>query len=65
MAAAEPDHPERLGHPLFCRDEPVELLIDRIEALWTPITVDDDWSGFEAMIDEIELARTAWGLQGG
>jgi hypothetical protein len=50
---------------LFGRDEPVELLIDRIEALWTPITVDDDWSGFEAMIDEIELARTAWGLQGG
>jgi uncharacterized protein YdiU (UPF0061 family) len=63
MAAAEPDRPERLDHPLFGRDEPVELLIDRIEALWATIAADDDWSGFDAMMDEIEVARTGWGLQ--
>ena len=64
MSAAQPDRPERLEHPMFARDEPVELLIDRIEALWAPIAADDDWSGFAALVSEIEDARRAWDLQG-
>lgn len=63
MADALPDRPERLADPFFAREAPVEMLIDRIEALWAQIAADDDWSGFEAAMDEIESARVAWGLQ--
>jgi hypothetical protein len=49
------------------QSEPEELLIDQIEALWTPIAADDDWSAFHAKLAGIETARVAWGLpaQGG
>ena len=65
VAGAEPDRPERLDHPFFRRESPVELLIDRIEAIWAPIAASDDWSLFNAAMAEIEQARTAWGLQPG
>lgn len=65
VAGAEPDRPERLDHPVFRRESPVELLIDRIEAIWAPIAASDDWSLFNAAMAEIEQARTAWGLQPG
>jgi uncharacterized protein YdiU (UPF0061 family) len=65
VAGAEPDRPERLDHPFFRRESPVELLIDRIEAIWAPIAAADDWSLFNSAMAEIEEARTAWGLQPG
>jgi uncharacterized protein YdiU (UPF0061 family) len=65
VAGAEPDRPGRLDHPVFRRESPVELLIDRIEAIWAPIAASDDWSLFNAAMAEIEEARTAWGLQPG
>jgi hypothetical protein len=62
MSDAIPDRPERLSHPLFNREEPVELLYERIEAVWALIAEADDWSGFEALLSEIAAARAAWGF---
>jgi hypothetical protein len=57
LAAFEPDRPERLEHPVFARDEPEELLIEEVEALWAPIAAEDDWSPLYAKLDRIEAAR--------
>jgi uncharacterized protein YdiU (UPF0061 family) len=65
VAGAEPDRPGRLDHPVFRRESPAELLIDRIEAIWAPIAASNDWSLFNSAVAEIEEARTAWGLQPG
>ena len=62
LADFEPDRPERLDHAVFARDEPEELLIDEVEALWAPIAADDDWAPFEAKLARIEAARQAYGL---
>ncbi|WP_309604876.1 protein adenylyltransferase SelO family protein [Phenylobacterium sp.] len=62
MARFEPDRPERLADPYFTRPEPEELLVDQIEALWTPIAATDDWSAFHAKLAGIETARRAWRL---
>ena len=62
LASFHPDRPERLTDAYFAQSEPEELLIDQIEALWTPIADADDWSGFHAKLARIETARRAWGL---
>jgi uncharacterized protein YdiU (UPF0061 family) len=62
MAGFAPERPERLADPYFARPEPEELLIDQIEALWTPIAQADDWSAFHVKLAGIEAARVAWGL---
>jgi uncharacterized protein YdiU (UPF0061 family) len=54
--------PEALNHPYFENGQPCTLLIDEIETLWDAIAERDDWSLFEAKLDEIEQMRTA--LQG-
>ena len=41
-----------LDHPYFA-GKPCTLLIDEIEALWSPITAEDDWSGWHAKLNEI------------
>ena len=43
--------------PLFERDTPVDLPIERVEALWAPIAETDDWAPLYAAIDGIR----AWG----
>lgn len=63
MAAAVPERPERLKAPFFAGESPVELLIDRIEAVWARIAADDDWTAFDALAAEIETARQAWDFQ--
>ena len=45
--------PARPHDPYFPRDEPVTLIYDRIEAIWEPIDRDDDWSGFDALVEDI------------
>lgn len=62
LADFEPYRPERLGHAAFARDEPEELLIEEVEALWAPIASDDDWSALHAKLDRIEAARQAYGF---
>jgi len=62
VAAYETDRPERLDDPYFQREEPEELLIDEIEAIWARIDEADDWSAFHAKLERIEQARIAWGF---
>jgi uncharacterized protein YdiU (UPF0061 family) len=62
LADYEPDRPERLAHSMFRADEPEEMLIDEVEALWAPIAEADDWRPLEAKLGRIEAARQAWGL---
>lgn len=47
------------SNPYFERAEPCGLLIDEIEAIWKQIEVDDDWSGFEAKLTDINVRREA------
>ena len=37
------------------------VLIEKVEALWTPIAAADDWSVFEAKIAEIRSMAEAYG----
>ena len=60
-----PDRSDRLDHPLFSRAEPVELLVDQIEAVWDLIARQDDWTAFERLLGDIEGARRAWDFQPG
>ncbi len=62
LAEFEADRPERLAHPMFAQAEPVEMLIDEVEALWAPIAERDDWAPLYAKLEAIEAARLAWGL---
>jgi uncharacterized protein YdiU (UPF0061 family) len=43
----------------FDGEGPATLLIEEVEALWTPIAERDDWSAFHAKLDQIERARKA------
>ncbi len=54
----EPDHPERLEHPVFAAP-PEDLLIDEVEAIWTAIDQSDDWGPLEAKLARIEAVRQA------
>jgi uncharacterized protein YdiU (UPF0061 family) len=62
LADFEPNRPERLADPVFQRPEPEELIIEEVEALWAPISQDDDWGPLNAKLDRIEAARVAYGL---
>ena len=50
-------------HPYFRQDAPVTLLYPEIERLWHAIDEKDDWSLFEAKLEEIEMVRGAYGFQ--
>jgi hypothetical protein len=36
------------------------MLLEEMEALWTPIATDDDWRPFEAVLAEIADLRAAY-----
>lgn len=59
LAAYDPDRPERLSHPVFQAEEPVSLVIGEVEAIWSAIDRDDDWSLFEAKLDRIAELESA------
>ncbi|MEZ5987310.1 MAG: YdiU family protein [Hyphomonas sp.] len=62
LLAREPVRPERLEQAAFQRQTPPSLLIEEVEALWTPIAEADDWTAFEAKLADIEALRLArWG----
>lgn len=61
----EPDRPERLTHPVFARLEPEELIIDEVEALWSPIAEADDWGPLHAKLASLDATRQAYGLGSG
>jgi uncharacterized protein YdiU (UPF0061 family) len=52
LAAHQPV-PEARAHPYFTAGEPCSMLIDEVEAIWSAIDRDDDWSPFHAKIAAI------------
>ena len=62
LEAFEAEEESRLQHPYFGRAEPQELLIEKIEAIWSAIAERDDWRPFEAKLKRIGEAREAMGL---
>ena len=54
-------HPEaRPGNPYFDAPTPCTMLIDEVEALWSPIAEHDDWIPLHAKLDHIETMRQAY-----
>ncbi len=49
----------RPNHPYWQRPAPVTMLIEEVEALWTPIAADDDWSRFHAKLEDVRALREA------
>ena len=50
-----------LDQPYFQRATPTTMLIDEVEAVWTPIAERDDWSPFEAKLTDVAEMREALG----
>jgi uncharacterized protein YdiU (UPF0061 family) len=53
---------EYLDLPYFQRPTPCSMLIDEVEAIWSPIAESDDWSRFERKLADIAEMRAALGL---
>lgn len=62
LSAHTPERPERLAHPAFTREEPVDLVIEAVEAIWDRIAEEDDWSALETVIADIRGMGDAYGL---
>ena len=54
-----PDRSARLVTPYFQRPEPASLVIEEVERLWEQIALHDNWTVFDAKIDDIEALRQA------
>jgi uncharacterized protein YdiU (UPF0061 family) len=52
---------ERLAHPYWAGNRPESLLIDEVEAIWSPIDRDDDWSALDAKVAAIRRMGDAMG----
>jgi len=52
---------DRLAHPYFARPRPRTMLIEEMEALWTPIAAADDWAPFNQALAEIGEMRAGYG----
>lgn len=50
-----------LAHPYFARRTPRTMLIEEMEAIWTPIASQDDWTAFHAALAEIADMGRAYG----
>jgi uncharacterized protein YdiU (UPF0061 family) len=59
LAAARPARKDALSHPHFAAGKAVSMTIDEVEAIWSPIATDDDWSLLEAKIAQIRQMRAA------
>jgi uncharacterized protein YdiU (UPF0061 family) len=46
-----------ISHPYFLKEKPCTLLIDEIEAIWKPISDQDNWDLFNQKIEEIRSFR--------
>lgn len=60
IVSRTPDRAERLDHDYFQAASPVDLLIETVEALWASIDQSDDWSAFNAHLEKMDAARTAY-----
>src|SRR4030095_11635723 len=59
MAALEPVE-NALAHPYFTGPAPCTLLIDEVEALWAPISGNDNWASLTAKLAAIDETRVAY-----
>ena len=59
LESREAARPAALRDAYFQQDAPCTLLIEEIESLWEPIAEADDWSAFEAKLEQIEGMRQA------
>ncbi|PXA99080.1 YdiU family protein [Nostoc sp. 3335mG] len=57
-----PSADANLAHPYFGRQKPRTMLIDEMEAIWTPIAESDDWGLFRQALGEIAEMRQAYGI---
>jgi uncharacterized protein YdiU (UPF0061 family) len=57
-----PGSGEAFGAPYFQRPRPCSMLIDELEAIWTPIAERDDWSPFDQKLADIAEMRDALSL---
>jgi uncharacterized protein YdiU (UPF0061 family) len=60
LFACEPAASVNLDHPYFARPAPRTMLIEDMEALWTPIAEADDWRPLHAALEEIGEMRAAY-----
>jgi uncharacterized protein YdiU (UPF0061 family) len=51
----------KAGHPYFDQAHPCTMLIEEVEALWTPIAERDDWGPFHDKLRAIDAMREAYG----
>ena len=65
LVSFTPVWPERLDHPYFSHSSPCTMLIEDVEALWTPIADQDDWAPLETKITQIREMGQAYRLTGG
>jgi protein adenylyltransferase len=49
--------PEKLSHSYFQNAKPCTLLIEEVEALWQPISDENDWAFFHKKIEDIRSLR--------
>lgn len=62
LEARGPRSATPLADPYFQRARPHTMLIDEVEALWTPIAERDDWSLFDAKIAQVAELKAALNL---
>lgn len=62
LRSREPVDAEGLKHPYFAGADPCTMLIDEMEACWTPIAADDDWSSLDDKLAKIRGMGDALGL---
>jgi protein adenylyltransferase len=63
LMAFAPVCPERLEHAYFQNTHPCTMLIDEVEAIWTAIAEEDDWSAFEEKLNATAGMREAYGFK--
>jgi serine/tyrosine/threonine adenylyltransferase len=61
LTAFPPAAEARLDYPYFRRPAPCTMLVDEVEALWTPIAAADDWSAFARKIADVRAMGEAYG----
>lgn len=52
--------PDARADPYFGRTQPYTMAHAEMEALWTPIAQDDDWSALDGALSEIDALRVAY-----
>ncbi len=62
MEAYGPADNLNLDHAYFARSQPRTMLIDEVEAIWSPIAASDDWGLFESTLSQIDQMRDAYGI---